>query len=207
MCRLALVDWLCNHLGRDRFALVNELVFALEPDEQAQADKRISNENLWPDIHRLLQSVTVCDPACGSGSFLVGALNVLDDLLARAQRQVGQLERPYDRKSASSSAASTVSMSKAGPQVAELGSGCNCSSTPYVNELRVQPVLPNLSFKVRVGDSLVQRIGNVEAHLRRGRLSTPLKGRITSLKAAKSRYFTARPMRLSAARPSCSTKN
>ncbi len=59
-----------------------------------------------------------------------------------------------------------------------------------VNELRVQPVLPNLSFKVRVGDSLVQRIGNVDmAHLRRGRLSTPLKGRITSLKAAKSRYF------------------
>ena len=197
MCRLALIDWLCNHLGRERFELVSELVFALEPDEQAQADKRISNENLWPDIHRLLQSVTVCDPACGSGSFLVGALNVLDDLLARAQRQVGQLERPYDRKKRIvERSLYGVDVKGWAVRVAELRLWLQLliDTEIDVNELRVQPVLPNLSFKVRVGDSLVQRIGNVDmAHLGRGRLSVPLKGRITRLKAAKSGYFYNQP--------------
>jgi len=193
MCRLALVDWLCNHLGRDRFALVNELVFSLEPDEQTQADEHVSNANLWPDIHRLLCSVTVCDPACGSGSFLVGALNVLDDLLARAQRQVGELERPYDRKKRIvERSLYGVDVKGWAVQVAELRLWLQLliDTEIDVNELRVQPVLPNLSFKVRVGDSLVQRIGNVDmAHLGQGRLSAPLKGRITRLKAAKSRYF------------------
>ncbi len=46
--------------------------------------------NLWEPIHKHLTEITVLDPACGSGSFLVGMLHVLDDVQERARRSLLQ---------------------------------------------------------------------------------------------------------------------
>ncbi|GAI40460.1 unnamed protein product, partial [marine sediment metagenome] len=72
MCRLSLVDRLANNLGEKHKPLLYELVFAYEPEEKQAADDRATRANLWPELNRLLQEITVLDPACGSGSFLVG---------------------------------------------------------------------------------------------------------------------------------------
>ena len=80
MCRLSLVDHLTNHLGGERKNLLYQLVFALEPDEKVDADKAVADAALWSNINKRLREITVLDPACGSGSFLVGMLNILDDL-------------------------------------------------------------------------------------------------------------------------------
>lgn len=53
-------------------------------DEKAQAPKSVSVENLsefsfWKAWERSLTSLRVCDPACGSGAFLVAAFDVLKE--------------------------------------------------------------------------------------------------------------------------------
>ena len=55
----------------------------MEPEEKEGADAHLRAQNLWPSIDSALADLTVCDPACGSGSFLVGMLHVLDDLQGR----------------------------------------------------------------------------------------------------------------------------
>jgi len=84
MCRLALVDNLTNHFGAEHKNLLYEMVFALEPQEKQSANEAITKANLWQRIDERLREITVVDPACGSGSFLVGMLYVLDDLQCRA---------------------------------------------------------------------------------------------------------------------------
>ena len=68
MCRLALVDHLSNHLGNENRSHLYQLVFALEPDEKADADKAFSDAKLWPSLNHRLHELTVLDKACGSGS-------------------------------------------------------------------------------------------------------------------------------------------
>jgi len=62
-------------------------------------------------------------------------------------------------------------------------------------ELKFRPLLPNLSFKVRCGDSLVQEIGGINFGLHRTHLEipAPLKGRITLLKGKKLRFYQGEP--------------
>ena len=87
MCRLTVVDHLANHLGHSRKNPLYEVVFAIEPEDKDDADRQVAAEGLWPELDSRLREITVVDPACGSGSFLVGMLQVLDDLQERAARQ------------------------------------------------------------------------------------------------------------------------
>lgn len=98
MCRLALVDWLANHLGQEHKPVLYQVVFAVEAEHRAAADAALAELNLWPAVRRLLRSVTVVDPACGSGSFLVGMFSVVDDLCDRANAQSGVAETAFERK-------------------------------------------------------------------------------------------------------------
>ena len=104
MCRLALVDYLANHLGEEHKATLYEAVFAYELDEKQDADAKLkghessTKKNLWTKVDSLLRNVTVLDPACGSGSFLVGMLEVLDDFQERANSQLGIQEDQYNRR-------------------------------------------------------------------------------------------------------------
>jgi type II restriction/modification system DNA methylase subunit YeeA len=73
-------------------------VFAYSIEEKSDADKRLSQANLWPRLDDLLQDITVVDPACGSGSFLIGMLQVIDDLSQRADAVIGRQETSYERR-------------------------------------------------------------------------------------------------------------
>jgi hypothetical protein len=96
MCRLALVDWLGNHLGGGHQDLLYQTVFAADPLEQADADGALAERGLWPALRDLVQSAKVLDPACGSGSFLIGMLQVIEDLLVRADLQCDDGGTPFD---------------------------------------------------------------------------------------------------------------
>ncbi|PJF45374.1 MAG: hypothetical protein CUN48_19210, partial [Candidatus Thermofonsia Clade 3 bacterium] len=89
---------LANRLGADKKPLLYDAVFAYETAEKEAADAALAEQNLWPDLNRMLRETTICDPACGSGAFLVGMLLVLDDLQARANAQLGIDETPYERR-------------------------------------------------------------------------------------------------------------
>jgi len=63
-------------------------------------------------------------------------------------------------------------------------------------ELHFRPLLPNLNFKLRPGDSLLQTVGDLDfSPFRRAELPIPghLKGRITQLQGKKRRFFQGDP--------------
>ena len=196
MCRLSLVDWLANRLGERHKPLLYEAVFAYDPEEKEHADEAVARENLWPELDRLLREVTVLDPACGSGSFLVGMLAVLDDLQARANAQLGRDETPYERrKRIIGQSLYGVDVMPWAVHVAELRLWLQLVvETPLQPaELKFRPLLPNLSFKIRPGDSLVQEVGGINFALHRTHLDIPraLKGRLTRLKGEKLKFYHA----------------
>ncbi|GIV52419.1 MAG: hypothetical protein KatS3mg038_2940 [Candidatus Kapaibacterium sp.] len=194
MCRLALVDALANRLGADNKPLLYDAVFAYEPAEKEAADAALADENLWPELDRQLRDITICDPACGSGSFLVGMLLVLDDLQARANAQLGREETPYERRRRIiGEQLYGVDVMDWAVHVAELRLWLQLVVETELKreELTLRPLLPNLSFKVRCGDSLVQEIGGIDFGLHRAHLdiSPHLKGRLTQLKGKKLRFY------------------
>ncbi len=108
MCRLALVDNLGNHLGVKHKNLLYEAVFAIQDDEKLCADTGLAKAGLWPAVDQHLAQLTVADPACGSGSFLVGMLHILDDLRRERHGSLGAGNRRTTARKESSAAASTV---------------------------------------------------------------------------------------------------
>ena len=198
MCRLALVDWLANHLGGEHKPSLYEAVFAFEEEDKARADAALAASDLWPQLSDLLRGVTVVDPACGSGSFLVGMLLALDDLLARADDQLGQDQTSYERRKRIIGASLYgVDVMDWAVHVAELRLWLQLVIETELApaELKFRPLLPNLSFKVRPGDSLVQEVGGMNLALRQGSGLIPpaLKGRITRLKGEKLKFYNNDP--------------
>lgn len=152
MCRLALVDHLCNHLGHDNRNLLYRIVFAQEPEEKEAADQ--GAEQLWPEVDARLRCMTVLDPACGSGSFLVGMLQILDDLQERATRHGGQREPSRDRRER------IVTQSLYGVDAMALA----CDTARWRLWLAIVAdgrALPQDAVNVHCGDSLVDEASDV----------------------------------------------
>ena len=197
MCRLALVDNLANHIGteNDKY-LFYEVLFAFEPDEKAEADAKLTN--LWELIYQHLTEITVLDPACGSGSFLVGMLHVLDDLRERAEKQLGiNTASNFDRrKELIGKNLYGVDVKQWACKVAELRLwlALIIDADIPVEELHVreEPLLPNFSFNIRHGDSIVQDVGGMNlAQTRALGSGVPrsLKQKITNLQTEKLKYY------------------
>jgi type I restriction-modification system DNA methylase subunit len=194
MCRLSLVDALANRLGDQIKPMLYEAVIAADPAEKELADARLAERNLWPELSAALRELTVCDPACGSGSFLVGMLLVLDDLQARAATQLGIEETPYERRRRIvGEQLYGVDVMDWAVHVAELRLWLQLVVETELEapERKLRPLLPNLTFKIRCGDSLVQEVGGINFNLHRSHLDIPppLKGRITQLKGKKRIFY------------------
>ena len=201
MCRLALVDNLTNHLGETHKDLLYEVIFALSPHDKTDADDKLATAQLWEPLDTTLKRLTVVDPACGSGSFLVGMLHILDDLRERVNCGLGREESNFDRKK------DIIGQNLYGVDVMEwachvaelrlwLALIIDAEFSPAELHLRDEPLLPHFSFNIRCGDSLVQEIGGMNlATLRDAFSGVPpaLKARITRLKNEKLRFFRQRP--------------
>lgn len=194
MCRLALVDRLTNDLGQEAKPLLYRAVFAYTPEEKEAADAELLAQDLWGRLNALLHDITVLDPACGSGSFLVGMLLVLDDLQARANHQLGEDENSYDRRTRIiGHSLYGVDCMEWAVHMAELRLWLQLVIETDLEwyQMKHRALLPNLTFKVRPGDSLVQEIGGVSFSLHRKHLDIPrpIRGRLTTLKGEKLRYY------------------
>ncbi len=199
MCRLSLVDYLANQLPHIPKALFYRLVFALEPHEKSEIDKEVQIQDYWGLINTPLSVVTVLDPACGSGAFLVGMLKVLDDLQARANRYLEQTEDDYDRrKRIIGQSLYGVDVMEWAARVAELRLWLILAVEPDIplDQLhnRRDPILPYFTFKIRQGDSLIQQIsensGVVFAHKQATRgISPMLRRRLDRLREEKGKFY------------------
>ena len=197
MCRLALVDNLANHIGtEDDKHLFYEVLFAFDPDEKTEADAKLSD--LWEPIHKHLTEITVVDPACGSGSFLVGMLHVLDDIRERAERHLGinESSRFERRKALIGKNLYGVDVKQWACKVAELRLWLaliiDAEFTIAELNVRTEPLLPDFSFNIRHGDSIVQDIGGMNlAQIRAIDSGVPsgLKRKITNLQTEKLKFY------------------
>ncbi len=207
MCRLTLVDYLSNALGQKHKSLLYKVVFAMEPEDKQAADSALQAAHLWQPVYDQLHDVTIVDPACGSGSFLVGMLYVLDDLQQRAsivlETQDDANEDPaYERKKR------IIGRNLYGVDVKEwaihvaelrlwLALIVDTNLSREELHARREPLLPYFTFKIRRGDSLVQEIAGINFgynHRVEG-LSVALKRRINGLKEQKNQFYNNVPSR------------
>ncbi len=201
MCRLALVRWLKQTTGIEKTDLYR-LFFREAGTGEAYDEYQRQGDFSPAEIRELikrLEKVTICDPAAGSGAFEVGMLQVLEQTLENLYSRNNTPEDlkakapgPYERKE------NIIARSLYGVEVKRWA--------VWINQLRLwltlfvdmederknwyEPLLPNLTFKVRTGDSLVQRIGDKTLPLQgRANLPREIKHKINSLKQRKRDYF------------------
>lgn len=199
MGRLTLCDYFFNHLSKNESApkalrdVLLEWVFAYDAQEKSGADALINKHGLWQALDGLLRDLKVCDPACGSGAFLVGMLAIVDDLQARINDARGTMETPYDRcRRIIGDTLYGVDVMEWAVHVAELRMWLQLliENDVHPEELnRHYPLLPNLSFKVRCGDSLVQELGGVSLNV--SDISKALRPELSRIITKKRQYFQA----------------
>ncbi len=199
MCRRSLVEYFHNHLDVNK-ALIYEFIFAKTEEDKKKVDKQISQHRLWEKIELLLDELTVVDPACGSGSFLVGMLNILAHLYKRTYVHLNRQMSDFDiKKSIIGRSLYGVDVMDWAVHVAELRLWLQLIVETELKpeQLRIQPLLPNLSFKIRQGDSLVQEIGGINLAIRAGTssISPSLKRKLTNLKNEKLKFYNNDPSR------------
>lgn len=150
MVRLALMEALVQRAVLDRAAAARFVFEGKLERDQALA------------VRKTLEDLKVLDPAVGSGAFLVGMLQVLEELLDRTHESLG--DRCADR------------VQRRRRLIAEVLHGVDVLRwAVWMTELRLWlallvdlddrvrhtsgPILPSLGLRVVQGDALIQRIG------------------------------------------------
>jgi len=193
MCRRSVVEYLHNQLPKVPKELWYKLVF----DENTETvEKQLGQINIWYDLEEKLDGISVVDPACGSGAFLVGMLNVLTGLYKIVNRNLGRLKPDFEiKKRIVGRSLYGVDVMPWAVHAAELRLWLQLvvESPLEPKDLRTYPLLPNLNMNLRVGDSLVQEIGGMTLHLRDPKLSEKVRKKLVELKQEKENYINNVP--------------
>jgi hypothetical protein len=174
MCREALKGFLETNASGENKDAIERFVERHEPDDLRNAEAVLD----------ALRRVKVCDPACGSGAYLLGMLHELLGLrIALFQSRKLDAKSVYDRK------LEIIQSNIYGVDSAPFAINIACLrlwlslAVDYEGE-KPEP-LPNLDYKVEVGDSLAapSPAGGGNAGLRQGL--------VDSFLVAKAEFLTA----------------
>lgn len=81
MCRESLINYLVSNHSNITEENIRNYIFYSESFENFKKQKGESfTPGQWKELDDLLVNIRVCDPACGSGAFLVGMLNMIAKL-------------------------------------------------------------------------------------------------------------------------------
>lgn len=191
MCRLSLVEYLASQTDIEKEKLID---FIFDPHNGVEK----LTEKEAKAIKESLEDVKIVDPAVGSASFLVGMMNILVELHSELTRKIeGREENIYALKQ------KIIKENLYGVEVKDWA--------VMVGELRLwlflvieteekymdiytKPLLPNLSFKIRQGDSLVEEIGGILISLRgenpKKYISPKIEAKIRELIDKKNAFFS-----------------
>ena len=195
MCRRSMVEYLSKNLAELPKEKFYHLIF--DPaEEREKIEGWFTKNQHWRRLEDVLNNLSVVDPACGSGAFLVGMLNVVSDSYRMIYKHIWNSLSDFALKNR------VIQYSLYGVDVmpwaihaAELRLWLQLIvETEFKKEeLRQHPLLPNLNLNLRVGDSLVQEIGGISFNLRTNNLKEHLKKKLEALKQEKRKYFENSP--------------
>lgn len=191
MCRRALVEYLSKKMSDVPKEQFYHFIFDL-PEKKDKSEEYFTENNLWDDLRIAMDDLSVADPACGSGAFLVGMLNVLDELYRIIYKHTNVEMTDFERKySIIKSSLYGVDVMPWAIHAAELRLWLQLIIETELKseELRTSPLLPNFDLNLRVGDSLVQEIGGTSINLRTKRLNGKIREKLEDLKHQKELYY------------------
>lgn len=194
MVKCSLVEYFLNHLSNHKVPphIIYRLVF---DDDKSEAIGYFSNHNLWDKISFLLSDIKVVDPACGSGAFLLGYLKKLVELTRITDNSLGYSRSDFDlKKEIIGKNLFGVDVMKWALHCAELRLWLSMiveEDLPL--ERRKEPLLPNFNLRLRVGDSLVQKIGNINFNLEDLNISREIRSKLNDLRSEKDKFYRNDP--------------
>ena len=191
MCRRSLSEYLAKTTS-----IKKEILYRLLFDEDKTKIEKLLNLSDYERLEESLDNLSVLDPACGSGAFLVGMLNVLVELYKFIYKRLKRDMTDYQlKKRIIGNSLYGVDVMPWAVHSAELRLWLSLmiESDLSLGELKLYPLLPNLNLKLRVGDSLVQEIGGINLNLRDAAISPPLKRKLSELKREKEKYYNNDP--------------
>ncbi|MDX9949378.1 MAG: Eco57I restriction-modification methylase domain-containing protein [Candidatus Syntrophosphaera sp.] len=195
MCRLSLVKYLQQNCLT---SISLENLYKLFFPEYGNDGERTLGDFTEPEANDLLdklETVTVCDPAIGSGAFAVGMLNVIDEI-ENSIHEHFKPDKPlgsgYERKKR------IIFQSLYGVEVKQWA--------VWITQLRLwitllieadddfkhseEPLLPSFDFKIRQGDSLIQLLGSSLFPVSgEGIIAADIKRKINELMKLKTQYY------------------
>lgn len=189
MCRLSLVNYLKSKTNLPEEKLID---FIFNPQEGVN----VFSENELRDIKNFLDDVKILDPAVGSASFLVGMMNVLVQLHSEISRKLENKEENLFalKEKIILDNLYGVDVKDWAVMVGELRLWLSLiveTDEKYM-DIYTKPLLPNLSFKIRQGDSLIQEIADIPIDFRNEMLNLPrnTRDKINELIDRKFKFFS-----------------
>lgn len=168
MCQQALREWIAGQEIVSADAL--EQLFGLLQSEQAGPEERAELSRVLPaaDAERLrvrLMEMAVVDPAVGSGAFLLGMLHEmlamvrLLDLLLLGQDEIDKRNYDYEKKQAIiERCLYGVDIQGRAVRICELRLWLSLVVDYVLDSGESPPALPNLTYRVVQGDSLIEHL-------------------------------------------------
>jgi hypothetical protein len=207
MCREALTEYLAGESGiaRDRIATLLDL----PPANQMTDAEREELQGLFSTaeaqaLKALMLNVRACDPAVGSGAFLVGLLQTITwaieslDWRLHGDAALARRNYAYDlKKQIIERCLYGVDIQAQAIQICKLRLWLSLAvdyelpaGVSLAQAIRQVPALPNLAYKVRQGDSLLQRLFGQVVQLDVLARDRETKELVEDLRGEKATYFT-----------------
>ncbi|MBT9132240.1 MAG: hypothetical protein DDT32_00783 [Syntrophomonadaceae bacterium] len=192
MCRLSLIEYLYEASSLSKDILIPLVMAPMSEDGRSELARLAS-----PELNRLrgaLDAVRVVDPAVGSGSFLVGMMNVMGQLYRAIAEHQGHYENEFAlKKRIIYQNLYGVDVKNWAVRVCELRLWLSLIIESEESQMDIynHPLLPNLTFKARQGDSLVEEIAGIPLSLRADYAHIPqsVKQHIGKIVDKKADYF------------------
>jgi len=214
MCQEALKEYLVTQLADDDKAKTEitpkkiEQLLALPPadqldDEQANTLMELFTGAEAKALRQAIVDCRICDPAVGSGAFLVGMLHEMVAAITRLDLHLHGKEilqqRNYNynlKKQIIESCLYGVDIQEQAVRLCELRLWLSLvvdyqidPDKPFAQAIREIPSLPNLSYRIMQGDSLLERLFGHVVKLDEMAKDAKTKQLIESVQADKLAYF------------------
>jgi hypothetical protein len=195
MCRLSLIEY----LNQFRILKENDLIELVVNADYPEEIPYLEGSSL-KQIRDKLRVVKIVDPACGSGAFLVGMLKVISGLIQTIHQRLNEpLNILIERRRIIGQNLYGVDVKSWAVKICELRLWLTLvvEADDLELDIKREPLLPNLDYNIRQGDSLVEEIIPGRQLVIRGwysdsYLSPQIKSQITHIQKLKSDYFENR---------------